>query len=227
MNELNSFFLRFCVYFAINIFSNYNLIVLTIILRRLNVAIVFENTSRVQRWKDFFININHQLIYYFKFQFRFVAQCNVFWTKQLQYLVWSIWISLEFNILIELIKIISLDFRYKNDVVVKLAKSITWKNSMSWWLLSVRFLKSMSWFDETKICKFCFRRKRIIYQKTKYNFFYNNFIYFLKLICNLKQFVFEFRKYFRLNNVVIKKQIKSYKIVFHLKIILFLHIKNQ
>jgi hypothetical protein len=135
--------------------------------------------------------------------------------------------SLEFNILIELIKIISFDSRYKNDVVVKFARLITWKNSMFWWLLSVKSLKSMSWFDEAKICKFCLRRKKIICQKTKCNFFYNNLIYLLELICNLEQFVFEFRKYFKLNNEVIKKQIKNHRIVFHLKIILFLHIKNQ
>jgi hypothetical protein len=120
--------------------------------------------------KSFFININHQLNYCFKFQFRLIAQYNVFWTKQLRYLVWSIWISLESIILIELIKNISFDFRYENDVVVKLERTITWKNSMSWWLLSDKLLRSMSWFDETKICKFCFRRKKIICQKTKCSF---------------------------------------------------------
>jgi hypothetical protein len=55
LNELNSFFFRLCVCIAINTFSNYNLIVLTIILRRSNVATVFENTSRVHRWKVFLL----------------------------------------------------------------------------------------------------------------------------------------------------------------------------
>jgi hypothetical protein len=48
---------------------------------------------------------------------------------------------------------------------------------MHWWLLSVRLLKLMSWFDETRICKFYFRRKRIICRKTKCNFLYDNVVF--------------------------------------------------
>jgi hypothetical protein len=177
-NELNSFSSLFCVWSAVNTFSIYSLIVSTTIQHRRNVATVFEDINHAFRWKNFRINKNHQLIYYFKFQFRFDAQFNDFWTRQLQYLNWLFRISLESIFLLNNIKNILLDFLYESDVVVKLEKSITWRNLMHWWLLSVRLLRLMSWFDETRICRFYFRRKRIICRKTRCNFFYDNVVFF-------------------------------------------------
>jgi hypothetical protein len=85
LNELNSFFFRLCVYFAVNTFSNYNLIVLTIIQRRLNVAIVFENTNRVHRWKIFllisiinwFITLNFNFVSSHNATFFEQSNCNI------------------------------------------------------------------------------------------------------------------------------------------------------
>ncbi len=177
LNESNSFLSLLCVWSAVNTFSIYNLSVNTTIQHRRNVATVFEDISHASRWKNFRINKNYQLIYCFKFQFCFDARFNDSWTKQLQYLNWLFRISLKSIFLLNNIKSILLDFLYESDVVVRLERSITWRNLMHWWLLSVRFLKLMSWFDETKVCKFCFRRKRIICRKTRCNFLYDNVVF--------------------------------------------------
>ncbi len=177
LNESNSFLSSLCVWSAVSTFSIYNLIVSTTIQHRRNIATVFEDINHASRWKNFRINKNHQLIYYFRFQYHFDAWFNDSWTKQLQYLDWLFRISLKSIFLFNNIKTILFDFLYESDVVVKLEKSITWKDLMHWWLLSVRLLRLMSWFDETKICKFCLRRKRIICRKTRCNFLYGNVVF--------------------------------------------------
>jgi hypothetical protein len=177
LNESNSLLLSFCVWSAVNTFSIYSLIVSTTIQHRRNVAIVFEDINHAFRWKNFRINKNYQLIYCFKFQFRFDARFNDFWTRQLQYLDRLFRISLESIFLLNNIKSILLDFLYESDVVVRLERSITWRDLMHWWLLSVRLLRLMSWFDETRICKFCLRREKIICRKTRCNFFYDNVVF--------------------------------------------------
>jgi hypothetical protein len=130
LNESNSFLLFLCVWSAVSTFSIYSLIVSTTIQHRRDVATVFEDINHVSRWKNFRINKNHQLIYCFKFQFRFDAQFNDFWTRQLQYLDWFFRISLESIFLLNNIKNILLDFLYESDVVVRLERSITWRNLM-------------------------------------------------------------------------------------------------